>query len=288
MKQKKQANPMPRCVGCGDTSAELRAGRCEACRGGIYWTEDGLLVVRGHQPEGEIAFNPNQQKVLAERITERLKPRERVPVEDVVEAEAAEQQQVEQQQVVVQAEKPQSEVIRGAKKGNMYHVAVAAGGLLLFMIFLGSQDPSVYQGPSKNTVAAASDSEIISRTETALRSLHIDLREVKIADGRAKGGERAMIISYVHTSGRESDRMGEVIKVLGSGYIANKHSRAEIDSVVAIVGDKRGRAKAAITVKSRDAQWFVKTKDALGYMKKWTVANLDRSFMPVTAENMGW
>ena len=101
MKQKKQANPMPRCVGCGDTSAELRAERCEACRGGIYWTEDGLLVVRGHQPEGEIAFNPNQQKVLAERITKRLKPIELVPVAVVVEAEA-----VEQQQVVVQAEKP--------------------------------------------------------------------------------------------------------------------------------------------------------------------------------------
>jgi len=256
--------------------------------GGLYWTEDGLLVVRGHQPEGEIAFNPNQQKELAERITKRLKPRERVPVEDVVEAEAAEQQQAEQQQVVVQAEKPQSEAIRGAKKANKYHVAVAAGGLLLFMIFLGSQEPSVYQGPSKNTVAAASDSEIISRTEAALRSLHIDVRDVKISDGRSKGGEKAMIISYVHTSGRESDRMGEVIKVLESGYAANKHSRAEIDSVVAIVGDKRGRAKAAITVKSRDTQWFVKTKDALGYMKKWTVANLDRSFMPVTAENMGW
>ncbi len=258
-------------------SAELRAGRCEACRGGIYWTEDGLLVVRGHQPEGEIAFNPNQQKVLAERITQRLKPRERVPVEDVVEAEAA-----EQQQVVVQAEKPQSEVIRGAKKGNKYHVAVAAGGLLLFMIFL------MNQGPSQNTATATSDAEIILTTEAALRSLHIDVRDVKISDGRAKGGERAMIITYVHTSGRESDRMSEVIKVLESGYAANKHSRAEIDSVVAIVGDKRGRAKAAITVKSRDAQWFVKTKDALGYMKKWTVANLDRSFMPVTAENMGW
>ncbi len=134
MKQKKQANPMPRCVGCGDTSAELRAGRCEACRGGIYWTEDGLLVVRGHQPEGEIAFNPNQQKVLAERITKRLKPRERVPVEDVVEAEAA-----EQQQVVVQAEKPQSEVIRGAKIGAgmfiLLPILLAVGGLALF-IFL--------------------------------------------------------------------------------------------------------------------------------------------------------
>ncbi len=139
MRQKKQADPMPRCVGCGDTSAELRAGRCEACRGGIYWTEDGLLVVRGHQPEGEIAFNPNQQKVLAERITKRLKPRERVPVEDVVEAEAAEQQQAKQRQVVVQAEKPQSEVIRGAKIGAgifiLLPILLAVGGLALF-IFL--------------------------------------------------------------------------------------------------------------------------------------------------------
>jgi len=149
VKQKKQANPMPRCVGCGDTSAELRAGRCEACRGGIYWTEDGLLVVRGHQPEGEIAFNPNQQKVLAERITKRLKPRERVPVEDVVEAEAAEQQQAEQQQaeqqqVVVQAEKPQSEVIRGAKIGAgmfiLLPILLGVGGLalIIFLALLGS------------------------------------------------------------------------------------------------------------------------------------------------------
>ena len=140
MRQKKQADPMPRCAGCGDTSAELRAGRCEACRRGIYWTEDGLLVVRGHQPGGEIAFNPNQQRVLAERITQRLKPRERVPVEDVVEEEAAEQQQ----QVVVQVEKPQSEVVRGVKIGAgmfiLLPILLGVGGLalIIFLALLGS------------------------------------------------------------------------------------------------------------------------------------------------------
>ena len=110
VRQKKRADPMPRCKGCGDTSSELRAGRCEACRGGIYWTEDGLLVVRGHQPEGEISFTPDQQKVLVERITQRWKPKERPQVEDVVEAVAVEQP--------AQAEKKEDGlVMKGAKVG---------------------------------------------------------------------------------------------------------------------------------------------------------------------------
>jgi len=135
---------------------------------------------------------------------------------------------------------------------------------------------------------AASDAEISLTTKATLQSLNIDVRDVKISDGRAKGGERAMIITYIHTPGREGEQIAEIVKVLESGYAANKHMRADIDSVAAIVGNRRGRAMAAIAVMSRDAEWFARTEDSLGYLKKWTVAILDRGFLPVTTANMGW
>jgi len=81
-KKTNKAQAESQCLGCGDVSAPLRGGRCDDCRGGIYWTEDGLLCVRGHQPDGEIFVTPEQQKILAEKIWTKVgKPRPQV--EDV-------------------------------------------------------------------------------------------------------------------------------------------------------------------------------------------------------------
>ncbi len=138
---------------------------------------------------------------------------------------------------------------------------------------------------------ATSDAKVISTTKTQLKRHHIDVRDIRIADGRAKGGERAMIITYAH--GREEkNHLAEIVKVLQTGSLANEHLKAEIDSVVAIVGDKLGRTKMTITVKSRDAELFLNTKDSFenteNYLKKWTVAILDRRFLPKIAANMSW
>ncbi len=135
---------------------------------------------------------------------------------------------------------------------------------------------------------AESDPEIITLATATLKYIGIDVIDVKIADGRAKGGERVMIITYKYTLEDEGARLSELVKILEMGQALNNAMSAKIDAVAAIAGDRYGKAAAIITINAGDAAWFIRTKDSLGYLKKWNVDLFQSNFLPNTALNMGW
>jgi len=135
---------------------------------------------------------------------------------------------------------------------------------------------------------AESDYEIITLSTATLKYMGIDLIDVKIADGRAKGGERVMIITYKYTLEDEGARLSELVKILEMGHTLNNKMSAKIDAVAAVAGDRYGKASAIITINAGDAAWFIRTKDAMGYLKRWNVNLLQSNFLPNTALNMGW
>ena len=63
---------------------------------------------------------------------------------------------------------------------------------------------------------------------------------------------------------------------------------ADLDSVVAVVGENSGTALGIVGVKVSDAEWLMKTKDSFGYLKKWSVAKLNPKFLPTISKRMGW
>jgi hypothetical protein len=134
----------------------------------------------------------------------------------------------------------------------------------------------------------ASDSTIEAKTKEILRSMGINVDSVRIADGRAKGGERALIVTYKQNDKGGEGNAAEIVQVLEAGYGANKHMNADLNSVVAVVGDRNGTALGVVGVKVADAQWFMKTKDSLGYLKRWSVKRLSPKFLPTVSQRMGW
>ncbi len=135
-------------------------------------------------------------------------------------------------------------------------------------------------------------STVTSTAENALKSLGVDVVSIQLGDGRAKGGERVLIIAYTNRSGSEMRRMIELTNVLEAGDSANNSLNARIDSVIAVAGDSAGKMRATVAVNVQDAETFANAYpiprrpgdlhsfEAHAYAKSWTVSLYDMSFMP--------
>ena len=134
---------------------------------------------------------------------------------------------------------------------------------------------------------ATTDSEICSNGKRTLQTLGIKVIEVQIADGRAKGGERSLIVTFT-TNNNSKEHGPELVKIFELCYVLNNRMSANLDSVVAVAGNASGKARAIITVKRKDIEWFMTTKNVKGYLKRWTVSLLDRTYLPILSSNMGW
>jgi len=131
-------------------------------------------------------------------------------------------------------------------------------------------------------------STVTSTLENSLKSQGVDVSSIQLADGRAKGGERILIIAYINRSGSENQLMVELTTVLAAGNAANTGLNAQIDSVIAVVGDSSDNMRATVAVNVQDTEIFFKTEDATAYVESWTVSLYDSSFMPAVAAGMGW
>ena len=140
----------------------------------------------------------------------------------------------------------------------------------------------------KRPTEEASDSSIIATVEATLASVGVNVQEVKIADGKSKGGERVLIVTYFHTRASEADRAGEIVKVLESCYVANEKMNSGFESVAAVAGASADRTSAVISVRAGEVASFMVSRDPSTYMKSWKVILYDPNFLPVTARQLGW
>lgn len=142
---------------------------------------------------------------------------------------------------------------------------------------------------STGRMAKADDMEAARDIRQVLVSMNIDVNTVEIADGRANGGERALLITYRHLPSSKSDeQIGELVKVLEIGFVANKRYGSDLDSVAVTVGTPKGSPAALVAVKVSDIAEFMETRNAVKYMRTWTVTRFDPLFVSASAEAMGW
>ncbi len=138
------------------------------------------------------------------------------------------------------------------------------------------------------SIAYSDDNSIAKLTENALKSINVDVESVKIADGKAKGGVRSMIIGYTaRFAPGNSKNGGDLIKVLEAGCAANEHSNANLDETSAVLGDKSGKAIAMFSVKVADTKKYLSKKnptndDLIQYLSKINAFLLDKRYFKNT------
>jgi hypothetical protein len=137
------------------------------------------------------------------------------------------------------------------------------------------------------SLGAESDSYMCSMAKSTLKSINVNVKDIKIADGKAKGGERALIITFI-TNLKAGEQLVELVKILEMGHVLNNKMNARLDTVTAIAGNILGKSRGIINVKVKDVTWFMRTKDSRGYLKRWTVAIMDESYLPDATREMGW
>ena len=133
----------------------------------------------------------------------------------------------------------------------------------------------------------ASDSTLSNSAKRTLESLNMKIISVKIADGRAKGGQRAMIITY-YSSYDYKKHGSEVIQGLEMGYTLNKNASANLDATILIVANSSGKTRAIITCSTKATKRYMNTRKLEKYIKTWVVVWIDKTFLPSIGLNMGW
>lgn len=169
--------------------------------------------------------------------------------------------------------------------------------IILFLVWMGgnlsdeaSADcsaSSIESSSPSGTAKKYTDAERCSLIEGTLKSINVNVLSVKIADGRANGGERVLIVLF--KSNIDPDQHGpELVKVFECGHILNKKTKANLDSVAAVVGNAVGNSRAIVAVKVSAVTQFMRDKNAEVYMRKWTMKRMDKTYLTIFASRMGW
>jgi len=130
-----------------------------------------------------------------------------------------------------------------------------------------------------NFVAISQDSKVCSMSQKVLERLQINVQNVRIADGTAKGGSRVMIVTYI-VNYDSSKHAGELTKVLEIGYAANQNMKARLHEVSAIASNSIGSPLAIINTKILNTETVLLTRDTKRYIESWNVIRYDKNFLP--------
>ncbi|MBU4273851.1 MAG: hypothetical protein KJ907_07085 [Actinobacteria bacterium] len=126
--------------------------------------------------------------------------------------------------------------------------------------------------PTPEPPATYTDEEIGQLIETAA-SGNVNIGSARIADGRAKGGERLAIITFVPEGPVGSEGYYQDLGLIW-GYVigAQNEMNADIDSVAVIVGDAAGNAVQTITLGVSDIlAWYNGQISDEDFFSRWQV-----------------
>jgi hypothetical protein len=127
-------------------------------------------------------------------------------------------------------------------------------------------------------VTLSQDSYVCNMIKSTLEFMKIDVQDVKIADGRAKGGVRMLIVTFKVNSNHDQ-HAAELTNVLECGLVANNRLSGNIDEISTVASDRFGNALAIVNTKVSSTQLFMKSKDAERYIKSWNVMRIDNSYL---------
>lgn len=103
---------------------------------------------------------------------------------------------------------------------------------------------------------AFSEAAYVKFIQTELDSTNIDVRSVRVADGRANGGVRGVIITYVTVGVREEDFKTEWETLFTRTASALKTNNLDVDEVSIIVGLVNGKASSILVAQIKDLRDF--------------------------------
>jgi hypothetical protein len=124
---------------------------------------------------------------------------------------------------------------------------------------------------------------LISKLEEDLKSLNIDVKQIKVIDSRSKVGKKEMVIIYI-TSPNPNNHIKEITQILAAGFLANGNFKANLDSIVVTADNFSGKHRAVFSAKIKDIGNFIKTKNSTEYLKRLEVAYFDKTFIPGLAK----
>ena len=132
--------------------------------------------------------------------------------------------------------------------------------------------------PTETPVAVATSTpEILTEEawlaiyEAVLAQNEIQVTSAEIADGRAQGGERILIVSYISTIETAIELFSEI------GFFLGPTDREDIDldSLLLVVGDQQGNAIGLIGIAVDDyIAWKAGSIDDAEFFSRWAVEGL--------------
>lgn len=121
--------------------------------------------------------------------------------------------------------------------------------------------------PDSNlSIRELSDKEQASLVKAGLiivindKDVNFTIEDVQIADGRAKGGERGLLISYKSRALDSVELLEELGFIFGGAGGAIREFNMDIDSVSIIIGDALGNAIGIVDVSTPDLLSFINGK----------------------------
>lgn len=122
------------------------------------------------------------------------------------------------------------------------------------------------------------DSHVCSQIKKLLKTMDVNVQDVKIADGRSKGGIKAMIITF-KVDYSSSNHAKELTHVLESGVVANDKINAKLDEISAIAANRNGSTLAIINATISNTRTFGRTKDPKTFVRSWNVMRVDKGYL---------
>ena len=114
-----------------------------------------------------------------------------------------------------------------------------------------------------------------------------EISDVKIADGRAKGGQRIAIITLIDST-KDGD-VGKVGGIFGGVLVYHQNKLDNFDSVGVVIGDIYKNMRAVIACDMKDIQDFDSKKiTAVEFLKKWMVTMRTSGYLDKEAKLYGW
>lgn len=146
--------------------------------------------------------------------------------------------------------------------------------LLGLVVLVGLCTLSPYLMGTTNSNAPLGNSEAI-QIESALRGLtDVNISSVQIADGRANGGERGVIISYTSTANNEFDLAEEWGAIFTYTGATIQDRSMDLDAVTLVIGDERGDAVAIVVGYVDDLMAYMNgDMDAETFLRTLTIEN---------------
>jgi hypothetical protein len=105
-----------------------------------------------------------------------------------------------------------------------------------------------------------------------------EVLKTTVADGRDKGGERALLVTYRLDESSPDGCVGQAMSLLEIGWEANAKLGGNLDGMVLIAQDEDG-SHGVLMVKTEALERFRLDGDLMQYLASWKIKRIDKDYL---------